>query len=111
MASDSRRGQLCAGHRRCPGAPKERAGATPAAGGHDQGLPPPQYERAPARLVRVQRDPDPFAFDTERKAILLATGDKAGHWKDWYKRAIPLADDRFDEHLERLERMRRERND
>lgn len=25
-----------------------------------------------------------FAFDTERKAILLAAGDKAGQWKDWY---------------------------
>lgn len=51
-----------------------------------------------------------FAFDTERKAILLVAGDKAGHWKDWYKQAIPLADDRFDEHLERIKQMGKERN-
>jgi hypothetical protein len=48
-----------------------------------------------------------FAFDTARQAVLLAAGDKAGQWRDWYKQAIPLADDRFDEHLEQL---RRERN-
>jgi len=48
-----------------------------------------------------------FAFDTERQAILLVAGDKDGQWKDWYKRAIPLADDRFDEHFERLEQLRR----
>jgi hypothetical protein len=40
-----------------------------------------------------------FAFDTARQAILLVAGDKSGNWKGWYKRAIPLADDRFDEHL------------
>lgn len=42
-----------------------------------------------------------FAFDPQRQAILLAAGDKAGRWDDWYKRAIALADDRFDEHIER----------
>jgi hypothetical protein len=41
-----------------------------------------------------------FAFDPQRQAILLVAGDKAGRWKRWYKRAIPLADDRFDEHIE-----------
>lgn len=43
-----------------------------------------------------------FAFDPARQAILLVAGDKAGDWKGWYKRAIPLADDRLDEHLSRL---------
>lgn len=43
-----------------------------------------------------------FAFDPDRRAILLVAGDKAGKWNDWYKRAIPLADDRFDEHLEQM---------
>jgi hypothetical protein len=45
-----------------------------------------------------------FAFDTQRRAILLVAGDKAGKWERWYKRAIPLADDRFDEHLKRTRR-------
>lgn len=40
-----------------------------------------------------------FAFDPERQAILLVTGDKAGQWESWYKQAVPLADDRFDEHI------------
>jgi hypothetical protein len=43
-----------------------------------------------------------FAFDPVRQAVLLVAGDKAGQWNKWYKRAIPLADDRFDEHIERL---------
>lgn len=45
-----------------------------------------------------------FAFDPIRQAILLVAGDKAGQWNDWYKRAIPLADDRFDEHIKRMRR-------
>ena len=40
-----------------------------------------------------------FAFDTARQAVLLVAGDKSGNWKGWYKHAVPLADDRFDEHL------------
>jgi hypothetical protein len=44
-----------------------------------------------------------FAFDTERQAILLVAGDKAGNWKKWYTANIPIADDRFTEHLDRLE--------
>jgi hypothetical protein len=43
-----------------------------------------------------------FAFDPARRAVLLVAGDKAGQWQEWYKRAIPLADDRFDEHLARM---------
>lgn len=34
-----------------------------------------------------------FAFDPERKAILLVAGDKAGQWKKWYKKHIPLAEE------------------
>jgi hypothetical protein len=49
-----------------------------------------------------------FAFDPERRAILLVAGDKAGRWKRWYKQAIRLADDRFDEHIDR---MRKREND
>jgi hypothetical protein len=47
-----------------------------------------------------------FAFDPARSAVLLVAGDKAGQWRQWYKHAIPLADDRFDEHIKRLRRER-----
>ena len=46
-----------------------------------------------------------FAFDPTRSAILLVGGDKAGRWQDWYRSAIPLADDRFDSHLEALKKI------
>jgi hypothetical protein len=45
-----------------------------------------------------------FAFDPERQAILLVAGDKSGNWKKWYQVNIPIADDRFTEHLSRWER-------
>lgn len=45
-----------------------------------------------------------FAFDPARSAILLVGGDKAGRWQDWYRAAIPLADDRYDSHLEALKK-------
>jgi hypothetical protein len=44
-----------------------------------------------------------FVFDPQRQAILLTAGDKAGDWKGWYQRNIPLADERYGEHLARLE--------
>lgn len=43
-----------------------------------------------------------FAFDPERRAIMLIAGDKAGTWKSWYKMNIPIADDLFDDHLRSL---------
>ncbi len=43
-----------------------------------------------------------FAFDPQRRAIVLVAGDKAGNWKKWYLQNIPTADDRFDEHIARL---------
>lgn len=39
-----------------------------------------------------------FAFDVERKAILLVGGDKSTDWAGWYAHNIPVADARFDEH-------------
>jgi len=36
-----------------------------------------------------------FCFDPERQAVLLVAGDKSGRWKDWYKQAIPLAEERY----------------
>jgi len=44
-----------------------------------------------------------FAFDPKREAIFLVAGDKAGDWDGWYRKAIPLADKRFTEHLIALE--------
>lgn len=40
-----------------------------------------------------------FAFDPTRRAILLLAGDKQGRWDKWYRKNIPVADDRYDEHL------------
>lgn len=40
-----------------------------------------------------------FAFDSNRRAVVLVGGDKAGQWKAWYARNIPAADRLFDEHL------------
>jgi hypothetical protein len=44
-----------------------------------------------------------FAFDPRREAIFLVAGDKAGNWDTSYRKAIPLADDRFAQHLAELE--------
>jgi len=41
-----------------------------------------------------------FAFDPERRAIVLAAGDKQGvSERLFYKRLIRKADERFDKHL------------
>ena len=47
------------------------------------------------RLFRIL-----FAFDPDRKAILLIGGDKRGD-KRFYQKMIPLADTLFDEHMEK----------
>ncbi len=56
--------------------------------------------------LRVQFRGDPwrilFAFDPSRAAILLVGGNKRGD-KRWYKKFLPVADERFRRHLERLE--------
>lgn len=53
-----------------------------------------------------------FAFDPNREAIMLLAGDKAAangkskspKWNDWYERAIPIADRRYEEHLKNMGR-------
>ena len=40
-----------------------------------------------------------FVFDPERRAVLLVAGNKAGDWRKWYDRNIPVADGRYDEWL------------
>ena len=45
-----------------------------------------------------------YAFDPERKAILLVAGDKSGtSEKRFYKTLIQTADQRFDQHLSGLQ--------
>jgi hypothetical protein len=43
-----------------------------------------------------------FAFDPAREAIFLVAGDRSGRWRAWYEKAVPLADERFAEHLAAL---------
>jgi hypothetical protein len=37
--------------------------------------------------------------DQRRKAVLLVAGDKAGNWEAWYRQAIPLAEQRYEDYL------------
>ena len=49
-----------------------------------------------------------FAFDPTRSAILLVAGDKSGvSKKNFYRRLIAKADERFDAHLSRLKKKGR----
>jgi hypothetical protein len=48
-----------------------------------------------------------FAFDSERRAVLLVAGDKSGIKQDrFYRQLIKRADARFDEHIEALKKRR-----
>jgi len=40
-----------------------------------------------------------FAFDPNRRAIILLGGDKRGDWIGWYERNVPIADDLYDQYL------------
>lgn len=49
-----------------------------------------------------------YAFDPERKAVLLVAGDKSGvSSKKFYKSLIKRADARFDRHLAALDKTER----
>lgn len=51
-----------------------------------------------------------FAFDPERKAVLLVAADKSGVGeRRFYRRLIAKADERFDRHVDRLKAARRTR--
>ena len=47
-----------------------------------------------------------FAFDKERKAILLVGGDKSDDWTGWYETNIPIADDRLEQHQASIPKRR-----
>jgi hypothetical protein len=36
-----------------------------------------------------------FVFDPDRRAVLLVGGDKAGNWRGWYPKNIPVAERRY----------------
>lgn len=44
-----------------------------------------------------------FVFDPKRQAVLLVAGDKAGNWARWYRDNIPVAEQRYEQWLEREE--------
>ncbi|QWF80081.1 type II toxin-antitoxin system RelE/ParE family toxin [Amycolatopsis sp. CA-230715] len=39
-----------------------------------------------------------FVFDPRRCAALLVAGNKEGQWEKWYRKAIPLAEERYEAH-------------
>ncbi len=57
------------------------------------------------RELRVQHEGRPYrvlyAFDPRRAAIMLLGGDKTGNDR-WYAENVPVADQRYDAHLEVL---------
>lgn len=56
--------------------------------------------------LRVQVGGDPYrafyAFDPIRQAIVLCAGNKVGNKKQFYKEMIPLADELYQRHLDKL---------
>lgn len=51
-----------------------------------------------------------FAFDTQRKAVLLVGGDKSGmSTRRFYRPLIRIADDRFGRHLAELKNAKKEK--
>lgn len=44
-----------------------------------------------------------FAFDPKRRSILLVGGNKQGD-KRWYEKNVPIADARFEKHLNEMEK-------
>ena len=39
-----------------------------------------------------------------RSAVLLVAGDKSGQWKQWYRTAIPQAEQLYEDYLAELEK-------
>ncbi|MDR1388276.1 MAG: type II toxin-antitoxin system RelE/ParE family toxin [Propionibacteriaceae bacterium] len=50
-----------------------------------------------------------FAFDPARAAFFLVGGDKSGDWDQWYRRNLPLAEQRYEKHLRELEKRKEPR--
>jgi hypothetical protein len=56
-----------------------------------------QHRGSPIRII--------FAFDPKRQAVLLLGGDKTGDSR-WYDKNIPIAEKRYQEHLDFLKKER-----
>ena len=41
-----------------------------------------------------------FVFDPKRQAVILVAGDKSGQWNDWYRKNIPIAEERYLDYLQ-----------
>ena len=54
-------------------------------------LRPPSTRRSEIRILLV--------FNPWRSVILLVAGDKSGKWEKWYRTAIPLAEQMYDDYL------------
>lgn len=52
-----------------------------------------EFERAPIRVL--------YAFDAMRQALIILAGDKSSD-KRWYDKNIPVAEDIFAKHVEKL---------
>lgn len=48
-----------------------------------------------------------FVFDPERRAVVLAAGNKAGNWSGWYAENIPIAEERYERHLKEMQEGRK----
>jgi hypothetical protein len=53
-----------------------------------------------SRCARATQKPP-----TSSRMQSTVVGDKAGSWETWYRTAVPLADERFTEHLLELEAL------
>jgi hypothetical protein len=54
-------------------------------------LRPPSSGRTEVRILLV--------FDPWRSAVLLVAGDKSGRWQQWYRQAIPRAEQQYEDYL------------
>jgi hypothetical protein len=54
-------------------------------------LRPPSAGRSQVRILLV--------FDPWRSAVLPVAGDKSGQWEQWYRQAIPEAEQLYEEYL------------
>jgi len=61
-------------------------------------LRPPSPGRATVRML--------FVFDPARSAFFLVGGDKTNDWDRWYRRNIPLAEQRYAKHLQNLNKRK-----
>jgi hypothetical protein len=59
-------------------------------------LRPPSAGRSEVRILLV--------FDPWRSAVLLVAGDKSGQWSRWYRTAIPLAEQLYEDYLAEREK-------